>query len=353
MSCEPVRARIQGTSLAPCGLGLQGSNDLPCHADGPGAFTYDQRVQGRFVSDAGPGDCMHTQLDLFQDSRAVVLANEAIDALAARDAARAETNVGKLRCEAPETRSLPPLETLTAALAGWRVPGADSAAIVQAVEWLENEIAPAANQALGRAAHAFMSGFFHDLAEVAQGLAYDASRPAAHRASLCLRCGEWAEAEAAAHSIPRSNAIPDALHWLCVARHRQHGLAAARSALFALAWHAPARLAPTLEELGDELLDRDWQAFGRACEWESVGEAELPAWFPAWYLLEHPAVAAEFDGVEFPDCAPARAARLLLALFELERQGNWRKLARTREQLRLLNSDLFSLYMARRAVQLR
>jgi hypothetical protein len=75
---------------------------------------------------------------------------------------------------------------------------------------------------------------------------------------------------------------------LTVARYRRHGLAAARPTLFALAWHAPQRLAAVRAELADELLEREWHAFERACEWGSVAEAELPAWFPAWFLVEHP-----------------------------------------------------------------
>ena len=291
------------------------------------------------------------QLDLFLDSRAVTLANEAIDAVATRDAARAAASVNKLRREAPDSSSLPALETLAGALAAWRRPATDAAAIVRAVEWLDEEILPAAGRALGSLAQAFVGAFFHELADAARGLAYEPARPAAHRAWLCLRCGEWADAEEAAHAIPGSAENPDALHWLCVARYRQGGLIAARTSLFALAWRAPGRVAPTLAELGDELLDRDWRAFERACEWESVEDAGLPAWFPAWYLLEHPVVGNDMDAADFPDSPPAAAARLLLHLVAMEKRGDWRKLAVQRERLRCLNPDLFALYMARRAVQ--
>jgi len=291
------------------------------------------------------------QLDLFLDSRAVTLANEAIDALSARDAARAAASLDRLRREAPDHPALPALETLAGALAGWRKPDTDPAAIVRAVQWVDNEIAPAAGQALGPAALAFVGGFFHDLADAARGLAYEPARATAHRAWLCLRCGEWGDAEEAARAIPGSPQNPDALHWLGAARYRRHGLVAARSSLFALAWHAPQRLPSVLAELGDELLEGDWQAFERASEWESVQESDLPAWFPAWYLLEHPVVGRELRDAAFPDTPPANAARLLVELVELERQGNQPKLAGQRERLRRLNPEFFSLYMARRAVQ--
>jgi len=292
------------------------------------------------------------QLDLFLDSRAVTLANEVIDALSARDATRATVLLNQLHHEAPSTTSLSSLETLRDALVHWRKPAADLAAIIRAMQELDEQVAPAAEGALGPRAHAFIGGFVRGLADVAQGLAYDPAHPRVYRASLCLRCGDWKEAEQAAQAIPCSDQNPDALRWLSVARYRMNGLAAARPTLFELAWREPQRLAAVIRELGDELLDRDWRAFGQASEWAGVEEGELPAWFPAWCLLEHPVIGRELHQVEFPDSPPAKAARLLLRLVELERQGNWRRLTLQRQQLRLLSVDLFSLYMARRAVRL-
>jgi len=293
---------------------------------------------------------MNVQLDLFLDSQAVTLANQTIAALSAGDAGLAATSLATLHCEAPDYPNLRALDTLTRALAEWRRPAANPAAIAETVTWFDREIGPAAKLGLGPAAQAFVGAFFRDLAEVARGVAYEAMHPMAHSASLCLRCGEWAGAEEAARAIPRANQTPDALHWLCVARYRRRGLAAARSSLFALAWHEPQRVASILTELGDELLDRDWQAFEGACEWENVETAQLPAWFPAWFVLEHPVVAKELENAEFPDSPPANAVRLLLHIIELERHGNWRTLAVQREQLRGVSPDLFAVYMRRRAV---
>jgi hypothetical protein len=292
-----------------------------------------------------------TQLDLFLDSRSVVLTNEAIAALAARDAERAASSIGELRNLGPEDPNLPTLDTLASALKQWCKPAPDRAAIARSASWLDDAIAPAASRVLGGAAAAFMGAFFRDLAEVARGLAYEPTRPAAYRASLCLRCGEWAEAEEAALAIPRPQQCPDALHWVCIARYRSFGLTLARSALFALAWHEPQRLARLLGELGDESVEQDWQTFECASDWGSVEETQLPAWFPAWYLLQHPGMGTELHDVVFPDTQPAQAARLVLHLIELERQGNWRKLTVQREQLRQMNPDLFALYMGQRSVR--
>jgi hypothetical protein len=293
------------------------------------------------------------QLDLFLDSRAVMLANDAVGALAARDAPRAGVALERLRSEAPDHPALPSLRTSVRGLAEWRRPGADPQAILAAVRWLDDELAPAARRVLGDAAPAFVTEFFRELAEAARGLAYEPGYAQAHRAALCLRCGEWAEAEEAALAIPGAARCSDPLQWLTVARYRRDGLAAARPTLFALAWHAPNRLAAVRAELADDLLEREWQAFERACEWESVAEAELPAWFPAWFLVEHPVAGKELGELTFPNTPAASAARLLAALFALERRGDQRRLAGERERLRRLNPELFALYMAYREVQYR
>ena len=105
-----------------------------------------------------------------------------------------------------------------------------------------------------------------------------------------------------------------------------------------------------LRELDDEVLDRDWRAFEAASDWDSIPAATLPAWFPAWYVMEHPAVAASLDPGSFLDTPAAAAARLMSDLLDIERRGNTRTLIAARERLRNLNLDLFAVYMKRRAV---
>lgn len=293
---------------------------------------------------------MSIQLDLFLDSRSVLLANDAIGAIVARDAARAARCVAELRSVAPDHPNLRSLETLAGVLIEWRPPPNDVMQILSAIAWLEDAIAPAAAKALGAASREVLDPLFRDLAEASRELPYDPSHPRSHRAWLSLRCGEWAAAEEAAIGIPRAFEIPDAQHWLTVARYRQRGLPAARPTLFALAWQDPQRLPSVLGDLGDELLDRAFQSFERASEWADIEAAELPAWFPAWYVLEHPAAAKELASIGIVDGAPAAAARLLARIIELERQADWRRLVALREQLRQMNADLFSLYMARRAI---
>jgi hypothetical protein len=292
------------------------------------------------------------QLDLFLDSRAVILANDVAAALLARDVERARAAVSVLRDEAPDYPSLDALARLTAVLDAWSPRVADAAAAEEQVDLLERQVAPVAERALGEAAPAFVASFFRDLAAAALGRGYDPTRPRSHRAWLCLRCGDWAEAEAAADSIPAASANPDALHWRSVARYRQRGLAAASADLFVLAWAAPQRLPRVVVDCGDELLLCDWQRFERASDWTSVPESELPAWFPAWCLLAHPAAAqSALHELALPHVPAAQAAGVLRDLLALEREGDTRKLAQQRARLRELNSDLFALYMASRTTR--
>jgi hypothetical protein len=61
--------------------------------------------------------------------------------------------------------------------------------------------------------------------------------------------------------------------------------------LFRLAWLFPQRLPVTLELIADPQLLTDWSEFGTDSdefEFENTPAGE-GMWFPAWYLLQHPA----------------------------------------------------------------
>jgi hypothetical protein len=291
------------------------------------------------------------QLDLFLDSHEVVLANEAVAALLARDTPRAVAKVGQLEDEGSDHPALPALKVLANALSGWEAPAPDTALIARRVAWLQQEVTPAATAVLGGSAHAFLLPLLHELAETARALPYDSRYPDAHRGRLCLLVGDDDGTEEAVLDIPNWIGNPDALRWLSLVRYRRGGLDAARGTVFQLAWRAPAALPPLLAELDDALLLREWHAFEAACAWDSVPEEELAGWFPAWYLTEHPGAVGELRDVVVPDTPAAEAVRLLLHLLELEKQADVRALPAQRARLRALNSELFSLYMARRAVR--
>jgi hypothetical protein len=61
------------------------------------------------------------QLDLFVHSRAVILTNDTINALLAREAAQASACLGRLGAEVPDYGALNALENLSRALSEWPV----------------------------------------------------------------------------------------------------------------------------------------------------------------------------------------------------------------------------------------
>lgn len=291
------------------------------------------------------------QLDLFLDSHEVVLANEVVAALLARDAGAARTACAALAQEGPDHPALAALQVLCRALGGWSTPQPRASAIAQRARELQQDVVPAASAVLGASAAQFLHPFYRELAEAARAVAYDPRFPGAYRAHLCLQYGDFDAAEAEALGIANWVQNADALHWISLARHRRDGLDAARATVFQLAWRAPARLAALLNELDDRLLQREWNAFEAACAWDGVGERELAGWFPAWYLIEHPGAAEQFRELPLPDIPPASAVRLLLRLLALEKQADVRALSAQRARLRELNPELFALYMTRRTVQ--
>jgi hypothetical protein len=289
------------------------------------------------------------QLDLFLDSRAVVLANEVAERLLAHDARAAESALFALEREGPGHPGLPALRVLVQFARDWQPPPRRLADIGRLAARLEQQIAPAVAAALDSRGLSLIESYYRELAAAADGLPYDPEHARAHAAALWLRCGEFAASEQAIQSIPGWRDTPETLRWCSLGRYALYGLAGARPALFALAWRAPQQVDRLVRELRDDALQRDWSAF-ESCDWPTTASAALPAWFPAWYVLEHPAAAADIALAGEHDSPAAGATQLAVRILDLERAGSSAQLLRLRDQLRTLNPDLFSHYMARRSV---
>lgn len=292
------------------------------------------------------------QLDLFVHSRAVVLANDVIDALLARDAALATGRFNSLCMEEPGHRAREALQTLCRALGEWPRPSADPAEIAEAVRWLDATAHPAAVSALGDKAADFMRPFWCELACAAGQHAYDSAYPRSYRASLYLRCGDAAAAATAAEAVPNCDGNIDALHWIAVARYRAEGLDACWAPLMRLALLAPKRLPALLAEIDEPLLNRDWRAFQAGCHWlDSEGDT-AGSWYPAWHLVEHPGMEIEIG--ELTALPATRAAQTFVEirrLLGLEKRGYSAALISARSRLRELSRDVFAFYMAGRDVR--
>src|SRR5260370_27206891 len=130
------------------------------------------------------------QLDLFVHSRAVILTNDTINALLAREAAQASACLGRLGAEVPDYGALNALETLSRALSEWPLRSTSPAEIAVAVARIAGEVHPAALAAMGSKATDFMRPFWHDLAHAATQHAYDSAFPQSFCGGLLLRCVE-------------------------------------------------------------------------------------------------------------------------------------------------------------------
>jgi hypothetical protein len=289
------------------------------------------------------------QLDLFLDSRAVVLANDAIEALLAGDASRAREAIGRLQGKEPQHQALAPLLRLLDELLEPAGPVDEAADVAVAAERLEREVAPAAREALGNRAGEFLAQRWAKLAEAGGAQTYDPRLPHAYRASLYLQCERPHAAVDAAAAIPAWETNPDALRWLAVARYCAGQAAQGLQAVMRLALIAPLRLPAVLGQINDELLERNFAAFQARCDWLVDGETSAE-WFPPWYLIEHPGADLGIQSGSLPDTPAARAAALVSDLLALERRGHNPALIAARRKLRELAPELFDLYMARRRI---
>jgi hypothetical protein len=142
------------------------------------------------------------QLDLFLDSRVVVLANDAIEALLAGEASRAREAIGRLQDEEPRHHAVGPLHRLLNELLEPAGPFAEAADVAAAVERLEREVARDAREALGDRAREFVAQRWAKLAQAPGAQTYDARLPNAYRASLFLQCEQPEATIEAAACIP-------------------------------------------------------------------------------------------------------------------------------------------------------
>jgi len=286
------------------------------------------------------------QLDLFADGRSVMLRNDAIAAVRRRDGAGARNALAALSAEYPGDDLLAPLAVLLATLDAPVRHFSDHDAADSALHGMDTAVVPAAYLAFDDAdARAWLASLWRSLASSAAGLPFSLEKPHAHAAFMSLQGGDWAAAEAQAAAIPSWRRIPVPLAWMAEARFGQGGMEPAWCLLAELAWIDAPRFgalarrleAPPLRKLLDEF-DADFES-----------DESDPAWFPAWALIVQPRLASVLRGTPVcNDTAPERAARLVMELLALERQGRHADLIAQRKRLRDLHAGLFSRYMSTR-----
>jgi hypothetical protein len=289
------------------------------------------------------------QLDLFADSRDVMLRNDVADALLRRDAPAARAAWQRLVTEFPDEPQAAALQILVAQLeSGDPAPFTSAAAACSAATDMDQRIAPAATAVLGDGSAAWVQPLWQALAQACAALPFEPAHAPGHAAALWLRAGCWREAAEAVERIASWRRIPVPLAWMAQARYRLLGLDAAWPLLAELAWLAPQRFAALRPLLADPPLDRLCKRFAAAFD-GGDGDDDDWVWFPAWAAIDqstlvHPLGAAQTQRGH----APERALALVRELVGYEHQGRQRDLVAGRKELRDLNAALFAAYMATR-----
>ena len=282
------------------------------------------------------------QLDLFEDSRDVLLNNAVVAAFAAHDADATALAIAALGDEFPRHHDLPRHRRLLEQLGDFRrnlQPGSLQTRHRQLVQTL----LPLAGQLFGAdRAIAWARPLWAALARTAAALDYDNAQPEIHAAPLWLAAGAPGDARSAIERIPSWRRIPAPLAWMSEIEIR-HGAPEAWWPLLAeLAWLAPERLEPLLVAAPVAVNRLKMQFLG---EFENNGEHHDLAWFPAWLLIHHGELRDLLRPAQPAHSEPARAFLLVLDLLHLERTGQQTAQIQQRARLRALAPDLFADFM--------
>ena len=286
------------------------------------------------------------QLDLFMDGRAVMLQNDVIAALQARNAIAGRLAMDAFATEYPAHDAIPSLSLLLETLAKPITPIIDHASAAEALRLMQTEVIPAAQRVLGsHAAAGWLAPLWLSLADAAAGLPFDAQTPQHHRAYLLLQSGRWAMADTEIARIPSWRRIPAPLAWMTQARFHQGGLESAWCLLTELAWIDAQAFNRLAHQLPAPALHKHLKDFDAAIDDDEPDRA----WFPAWLLIAAPALSSVMrDTQPGNNHAPERIARLIFDLLALEKQGRHADIVTLRKKLRDGHAGLFDFYMRSR-----
>ncbi|SAK81392.1 hypothetical protein AWB75_05100 [Caballeronia catudaia] len=197
------------------------------------------------------------QLDIFADSRDVVLRNDVVEHLQLRHAVDARASLTQLASEYPKDSALPAMTVLVRELENESsLPLTDHAELAAVRRHLEEDVMPAAQRVMPvQDAHAWSTPCWRSLAQRAAPLVFCGTRTESHAAPLWLRAGDWAAATDAVNTIESWWRIPPPLAWMTEARYRAGGLDAAWPLFAELAWLAPSGFAALIAGLRDASLD--------------------------------------------------------------------------------------------------
>lgn len=299
------------------------------------------------------------QLDIFNDSRDVMLRNDVLQALCKCQPAPAQSAWQKLQEEYPDDVHLSALQLLIGALAAFNdragkplVLLPDHAALQRLQDALKEQLTPAAQQQMGPVdARHWLRPFWQELVARGANLPFSARCEGQHVAPMLLHLQDWAGAIDAVGRIASWRRIPAPLAWMAQAKLHELGLNSSWPLLVELAWLSPKRLEVLIQTAQNAPLQRLKDQFDAGFEPgdEAPDGSQDLAWFPAWVLTQRAQDVGHLSAADpGQQRAPEQAFRLLVNLLGLERQGRHHDVVAHRKQLRDLNAWLYGVYMQTR-----
>ena len=231
------------------------------------------------------------QMDLFFDNPVVSLVNGLARAMAAGDAVEAGRLLDILYAKEPNHPELAAFDRLLEALDHSGRPIADCSLELEFI----TDVAPCAWRVLGARARDLLVPLWRRLAEALRSSPYVPQAPLLHASHA------WSEAQA--WDEVRVSVLRESQWWLHLpltlrlieSSLKQRRRTEALWVWFQLCWQAPERAPEALERVNFPDLHALWQRFLEAEEDSSAlpdgGHALTAADFPAWVLLDEPALA--------------------------------------------------------------
>jgi hypothetical protein len=272
------------------------------------------------------------QLDLFQDSTALVLEEEIRRALVERRTDRAREQAAQLLRENPRHRHLQGFLRL--------IEVADDSDIESPKERLVELLAiePLARELLGHRDRDFLAPHWSAIAESLAGRPFEAAEPQLHASFAWARAGHWGAARRAVETESDWLGEPALLLAHAEACRRQGDRAAALHGWMWLCWEHPLEAERAFASPG-------FPDSGLAEHWTDFGDLDPPLDtedFPAWLLLREPSTAA----LVTPDSMAADERHAAYGL--LHRLVTGEDDIELRRQLSEIHPRLLCFFLARR-----
>lgn len=282
------------------------------------------------------------QLDLFEDSRNVLLNNAVLKSLAAYDTDAAKLAVAALHNEFPQYHDLPTHHQLIEQLTAFRKNIQPNKLEIERQQLIQT-LLPLAKQLFGSTQAVIWSHpLWAALAQTATSLDYDPAYPECHSGALWLAANAPDKARSAVEKIPSWRRIPTPLACMTEIEIKQGTPETWWPLLAELAWLAPERVEALLVT-APLAVNRQKTQF--LTTFENNGEHQDLAWFPAWLLIHHSELRDLLRPAQPAQCEPAQAFHLLLDLLHLEKTGQQAAQISLRAKLRSLAPDLFADFM--------